>query len=123
MILDWIPNLKVSISSTRMKIFKKLNLGKKHLRGKNKTLHKNCLGNTIMIICVYLRAGLCCDDSFSFACLWLCIRLLRLSRLSRAATLGLHGSSSMLLLLGGLDVDVESDVTSLLQSDTEQRKY
>ena len=74
-------------------------------------------------ILIYLRAGLCCDDSFSFACLWLCIRFLRLSRLSRAATLGLHGSGSMLLLLGGLDVDVESDVTSLLQSDREQRKY
>ena len=52
MVLDWIPNLKASISSTRMKIFKRLNLGKKHLRGKNKTLHKNCRGNTIMIICV-----------------------------------------------------------------------
>ena len=35
-----------------MKILKKLNLGKKHLRGKNKILYKNFRGNKIMIICV-----------------------------------------------------------------------
>ena len=71
---------------------------------------------------MYSRLELCEEDSFLFAGLWLCTRLLSLSRLSRVAMLGLHGSGSvlLLLLLGVLDADVESDVTSLLQSDRYQ---
>ena len=72
---------------------------------------------------MYLREALCVDESFSFACLCWFIRFLSLSRLSRVATLGLGWYGSMLLLLGVLDADVESDVTSLLQSDRKQRKY
>ena len=73
---------------------------------------------------MYSRLELCEEDSFLFACLWPCTRLLSLSRLSRVAMLGLHGSGSvlllLLLLLGVLDVDVEPDVMSLLQSDRYQ---
>ena len=73
---------------------------------------------------MYSRLELCEEDSFLFAGLWLCTRLLSLSRLSRVAMLGLHGSGSvlllLLLLLGVLDVDVEPDVMSLLQSDRYQ---
>ena len=73
----------------------------------------------ISITLSYLRGAFSDDDSFSFACLWLCIKLLWLPSASRVTVLAIHGSGSTMLLCV-LDVDVESDATSLLQSDREQ---
>ena len=73
----------------------------------------------IFKIIMYLRGAFPDDDSFSFACLWLCIKLLWLPSASRVTVLAIHGSGSTMLLCV-LDVDVESDATSLLQSDREQ---